>query len=304
MWFTGYMPPIFAYILFFLILSPLTAYLICRFSEERKKPRDEIKINSNRFIKLIVFFDLLSFFLFASLRMLMDFGYNSSTLHWNLFIAFYVVAAILIFTYRYERKYALAKFSIFYFILTCGLISFACVGTEHALNAQKSFYTEPLREAIASGNLNNVKQIINEGADVNKRFKADNETPLCIAAMGDSKQIIAFLIKSGASVNDASCMTLLMSYGKHENIIQILRSNNSVSLTDKTDAAKALRMAIDIDNPKVIVVLVKAGAPIKGWRDIDWEYTRNANAIAYARSSKRMNAIDALSPFFSSNRNR
>lgn len=295
---TGYMPSLITYVLFFGIISPLVAYIICYFSEEKKRPDDKIKINNERLTQLIIFFCGLSIVLFISLQVLMEFGYNSSVLYWNLLIAIYFIAAVMIFINRYERKSALIKFSIFYYILTCVLVFAAYIGSEYVFKVQKSFYAEPLREAIISGKINNVKQAVMDGADVNKRFRAEDELPICAAGFKGKKDIIAFFIKSGANIDNIDCLAYLSYSEKYEEIIQILSSKRNIKLKNKNDAVEALRVAIMRNDVRLVKSLVEAGAPIKGWRTIDWNHSKYTTALSYARAQKSRQVIEYLTPMF------
>jgi ankyrin repeat protein len=68
------------------------------------------------------------------------------------------------------------------------------------LSALEGAAETPLHGAAWGGDLEEVKQLIAEGADVNYRDAA-NETPLHGAAAWGRAEVVRFLIESGAHVN-------------------------------------------------------------------------------------------------------
>ena len=64
-------------------------------------------------------------------------------------------------------------------------------------NPRSSLYA-----GIMSGNLDEVRSAINAGANVNGRYR--DVSPLHLAAMFNSSDIVSFLIESGANINDVS----------------------------------------------------------------------------------------------------
>lgn len=72
--------------------------------------------------------------------------------------------------------------------------------TEAGVNARDNDGYTALHRAIIGGNVNNVKALIDKGADVDARDR-DGDTPLHIAARNGRKEIIALLIPKVANVN-------------------------------------------------------------------------------------------------------
>ena len=81
--------------------------------------------------------------------------------------------------------------------------------------------------AVASGNIQEVKRLINSRVDINTRDK-DGQTPLILATYKGYKEIVIILIKNGANVNikDKNGWTAL-TYAlakKHNEIVFLLKA--------------------------------------------------------------------------------
>jgi len=77
-----------------------------------------------------------------------------------------------------------------------------------------------------SGNIEAVKQHLNDGAEVNAK-NSDGRTPLHLAAFGGHKEIVELLIAKGGDVNarDFLGMTPLNMAAGHKETAELLRKH-------------------------------------------------------------------------------
>lgn len=81
-------------------------------------------------------------------------------------------------------------------------MSFSKISIEESLSKEK----KDLLIAISQGNLGTVKKLVSEGCDIN--FETGNaiwNTPLHLAILKRSYDIVRFLVESGASLSDDMC---------------------------------------------------------------------------------------------------
>lgn len=124
-----------------------------------------------------------------------------------------------------------------------------------------------LAGAAAAGRVQQVRDLLLDGADVNARGPGER-TPLMNAAAGGNLQTSRLLLAAGAEVNlvDARGRSALMeasAFG-HAGLVKLLIGLGAdVNLTDKTGLS-ALKLAELAGFPKVSVVLQQAGSAPPG----------------------------------------
>jgi ankyrin repeat protein/beta-lactamase regulating signal transducer with metallopeptidase domain len=144
-----------------------------------------------------------------------------------------------------------------------------------------------LHEAVATGDIERVKSLISEGADVNAK-DAKGNTPLhLVAKYGFTKQDIAeLLIVRGADVNARNKdgwtplhFTAWRSYTGHQNIAELLIAKNVDTNASDRDGCIPLHYAAAAGSKEMIQLLLANGSDInsrdkKGWtalyQAIDW----------------------------------
>jgi ankyrin repeat protein len=134
-------------------------------------------------------------------------------------------------------------------------------------NAARSTLNRSLIEAARLGRLQNVRNFIQAGANINAR-DINGQTALMYAILEDQLQIIRVLIRGGANVNarDKDGYTALM-YAIIEDQLQIIREliRAGANLNARNnDGDTALLVAASWGRVQVVRELLKAGA--KNWR--------------------------------------
>ncbi|MBC8471713.1 MAG: ankyrin repeat domain-containing protein [Planctomycetes bacterium] len=140
--------------------------------------------------------------------------------------------------------------------------------TEHEAKPTKS-----LHQAVADGDIEQVKLLIAKGADVNAKDKrgyapqAPGQTPLFHAASGGHKEIAILLIAHGADVNakmaDHSWTPLLdAACAGHAQVVKVLLENGAKVDVGDNYGYTPLYYAIWIDDEEAVRMLIAAGADV------------------------------------------
>jgi hypothetical protein len=124
----------------------------------------------------------------------------------------------------------------------------------------------PLASACQDENIDQVKNLLGRGADVNAKEKYRGITPLFIAVENGSKAIVEILIRYGAKVNvrDSERRTPLMRLDDdaENGLVELLVQNGAkLDLTD-TWGNTALKLAADGREVKTVNALIAAGANV------------------------------------------
>lgn len=129
----------------------------------------------------------------------------------------------------------------------------------------------PLHEAAKAGQLETVKQLLAEGADIEARDNTGNtagETPLTLAALAGEAEAVELLIGLGAAVDGRSIRgsTALhaAAYGGHLDIVGLLLENGA-AINDGGNKSKTtpLHMAAEENHLEVAQKLILSGAEIE-----------------------------------------
>ena len=117
--------------------------------------------------------------------------------------------------------------------------------------------TTLLCRACTSGNVDAVRALISNGADLNKE-SAKKRSPLQISIELNHVQVAAMLIKSGAEIMSESFNALheTCHYGQHELVALILKKGIDINLINK-DADTALHHAVRNAKVEVCKLLIK-----------------------------------------------
>ncbi len=131
-------------------------------------------------------------------------------------------------------------------ILICVLIVFSCLGINVAWSQAK----KDLNQAAVDGDLDRVKSLVADGADVNVKNRM-SMTPLVVAAMNNRTAVCEFLIANGADLNARD--------GRGQT---------------------AIYFAVDRNNKDLVELLVKKGA------DVNITTGRGENAFSLAKKKR------------------
>ena len=123
-----------------------------------------------------------------------------------------------------------------------------------------------LRNAIYENDVKLVKELIDEGADVNKALTTDGDTPLCIAARYGQLDVAQLLLDRGAEVNKAdrygsTPLYIAARYGQLAVAELLLDKGAEVNLAN-TYGATPLWIAVQEGKLDVAKLLIDKGADV------------------------------------------
>lgn len=162
------------------------------------------------------------------------------------------------------------------------------------VNATDSFGKTPLLYASRRGDLEAVKALIDNGADVNLSDSM-RRSPLHMAARSRSIPIIKSLIKSGADPNAANFLNELPAHYAcyEENSARLVKplvdAKSDINLPSKYGRTM-LDIAVQSDSPALVKYLIDSGAKTEGSKRTNWELKPLGRGILY----KNHGAIRAL----------
>lgn len=121
-----------------------------------------------------------------------------------------------------------------------------------------------LLDAVARGDLTEVRHALHSGAEVNALFKGDF-TPLHVAVHIGSPEIVELLCDSGASVNAQTCIgdcpiTFAVATNGPIAIVEILRKYGANLSVANSLQATPLHFAFHFENWPMIALLLWGGA--------------------------------------------
>ena len=130
-----------------------------------------------------------------------------------------------------------------------------------------SIHADPLHEAAKVGDLQQVQQIVDEGANLDATLPR-GETPIIVAALEGHAGVVEFLIARGADVqarNDRGFNALhAAAYRGHLAIVELLVANEmSVNDADNRFRATPLHLAAEDNRRNVAEFLIVQGADLE-----------------------------------------
>ena len=149
--------------------------------------------------------------------------------------------------------------------------------------------------ACKEGDLERVRQLIQDGQDVNSMGKGDilGTTPLMVAADNGHDQIVHELIRAGADVNgeDIIKRTALhkASWSDHSNVIKPLaEAGANLNEQDKWGMTPLMKAA-EHGHANVVVELIRAGADVSVVSSPEWWLSVAAGSTALHFAAKKNN---------------
>lgn len=143
---------------------------------------------------------------------------------------------------------------------------------------------DPIIKAIESGDINAIKNMLNNGLYVDSRDDNNGNTMLMVAAEHGNVEICKLLINKGAKVNAKASMgftPLLMAIGSEntDSIVTLLLQNGAHIDQENNGGVTALDLAVCCEKLSTIKLLLDNGANVDG--NI---YTQGLTPIMYAVS--------------------
>ncbi|BEU15928.1 hypothetical protein wHmcTK_11110 [Wolbachia pipientis] len=133
----------------------------------------------------------------------------------------------------------------------------------------------PLRFAVRSGNLAEVKILLKKGADVNAKDETYFMTPLHYATVYGHKEIVELLIEKGADVNakdetDFTTLHYATVYGHKEIVELLIEKGADVNAKDETDFMTPLHYATVYGHKEIVELLIEKGADVNAKDETDF----------------------------------
>jgi len=147
-----------------------------------------------------------------------------------------------------------------YLIRNGANINAAIVGTDADGDLKGKRIDSAFNNAVIRGNLNIIKLLVENGADIEQELNG-NETPLLAAAGCGSKHILEYLLKKGAKVNHQnskgeSALMRAAHLGRIDNVKLLIEFNADKNLKDK-NGHTALDLAKEKNKNDVVDYLEK-----------------------------------------------
>jgi len=148
----------------------------------------------------------------------------------------------------------------------------------HKGDANASRYADsPLHAAAYICNTDTVKQLLDDGADVNAMEQTDGTTPLYIAAQQGCLEVVKLLIDNKADVNagrqsDGDTPLHVAAYNGYTEVVkQLLDSNANVNVRKHSDGATTLLIAAQERRTEIVQLLLDHDADVNTseWTDGD-----------------------------------
>lgn len=151
---------------------------------------------------------------------------------------------------------------------------------------------QTMRDAALNGDLQQVRQAIEQGIDVNKADQA-GRTALMLASFNGHKDIVQLLLENGANVEDRNTdgrtALIFAASGPFPDTVKLLLENNAdPNATDSVDEWSALMFAAAEGQKEVVQVLLNADA------DPTLEDKEGDTAINFAQNNNHSEVVNLL----------
>ncbi len=128
-------------------------------------------------------------------------------------------------------------------------------------------YGDPLFDAVASGNLEEVKNLLKSGSDINMRLRAaSGQTPLLTALFENQIEIADFLINSGADISitreDGQSALMTAAYLSMVSMVEKLISAGANVNAVKDGGFTPLLITAEGGSAEIGQLLLEAGADV------------------------------------------
>ncbi|NOR44734.1 MAG: hypothetical protein GQ534_04035 [Candidatus Delongbacteria bacterium] len=158
-----------------------------------------------------------------------------------------------------------------------------------------SWIKEGIYEAAYCGEIEKLKQYIQEGADLNRK-DYDGDLPLSLAASFNRYEAVKLLLENGANVNGKSgySRTALMQADSLNVLGLLIKYGASIELKDKLEGNNALLLAATKCSIKKTELLLKLGMDINGINQLNQTPLIKAISNEYANENKKLNFVKML----------
>ena len=133
--------------------------------------------------------------------------------------------------------------------------------------------TIPIIEAARIGNIEDVKLLLKEYADINIQ-KEDEWTALMLASQNGHTQVVELLLKENADVNaqkeDGWTALMIASNDGHTEVVELLLKDNADVNTQNEEGWTALMIASQNGHTQVVELLLKKNADVNIQKEDEW----------------------------------
>jgi ankyrin repeat protein/beta-lactamase regulating signal transducer with metallopeptidase domain len=141
--------------------------------------------------------------------------------------------------------------------------------------------TPTLMEAAEAGDINAIRELRVQGADVNGTYGDDRQTPLLCAAGRGRTEVVRLLLDEGANVNGSDAWGYTALYyaiwaDTEETVRTLLSRGARVDLYPRGANRYCLTSAVWAGNPTIVRMLIEAGADVRGRDRSKWTALRYA----------------------------
>ncbi|SHF49481.1 Ankyrin repeat [Fodinibius roseus] len=157
------------------------------------------------------------------------------------------------------------------------------------------FTDQDLRNAALQGQLSDVRQMVEQGVDVNASGEG-GRTPLMLASFNGHTDIVQLLLEEGARIDDRNAdgrtPLIFAASGPFPNTVALLLEQGAdPDATDGVDGWSALMFAAAEGNANVVQVLLEQGAD-PSLTDKDEE-----TALDFARNNNHTEVVELLKTY-------
>jgi len=142
------------------------------------------------------------------------------------------------------------------------LITFTLIFISMMLFSVMAVEASPLHDAAEAGDLQKVKQLLNQGADVNAKDKLSQRTPLHLAAFNGNGDIAKLLLSKGAEIGDKNKMLIAASYGGLLWLVHDMLDKGADVNARDTLQNTPLHGAAEAGKTEVAELLIRMGADV------------------------------------------
>lgn len=159
-------------------------------------------------------------------------------------------------------------------LIFCRGVGCLLAGLATAGLAQTMTHTQTLHEAAASGNVAEVKRLLDKGVEVNTK-DGKGRTPLILAAKGSNTlEVVKALLEKGADVNEKSNgetpLSVAANFGNLEVVRALIARGADVNATNSAIAWTPLMVAAWRKHLEVVKVLIERGADVNAADKNGW----------------------------------
>lgn len=205
------------------------------------------------------------------------------------------------------RRYTYSTYFVIIGVLMTGFLFLISCGNEQNQAESESnqaprqqetaaqFTAQDLRDAALQGQMSDVRQMVEQGVDVNASDEG-GRTPLMLASFNGHTEIVQLMLEEGARIDDRNAEgrtpLIFAASGPFPNTVDLLLERGAdPDATDEVDGWSALMFAAAEGNANVVQILMEHGAD-PTITDKDEE-----TALDFARNNNHTEVVELLKTY-------